>query len=64
MNLYFAEPYYKKAGSRVFDVQMQGATVFSGLDASCQAGADHALVKSAQVSVTQGRIIIRFCGSR
>ena len=60
VNLYFAETYYKKAGSRVFDVQMQGATVFSGLDIFAQAGADHPLVKSAQISVTQGRIIIRF----
>ena len=60
VNLYFAEPYYKKAGGRIFDVQMQGATVFSGLDIFAQAGSDHPLVKSAQVSVTQGRIIIRF----
>ena len=60
VNLYFAETYYKKAGSRVFDVQMQGATVFSGLDIFAQAGADHPLVKSAQVSVTQGQIVIRF----
>ena len=60
VNLYFAETYYKKAGGRVFDVQVQGATVFSGLDIFAQAGVNHALVKSAQVSVTQGRIIIRF----
>ena len=60
VNLYFAETYYNKAGSRVFDVQMQGATVFSGLDIFAQAGLDHPLVKSAQVSVTQGQIVIRF----
>jgi O-glycosyl hydrolase len=60
VNLYFAETYYTKAGSRVFDVQMQGATVFSGLDIFAQAGIDHPLVKSAQVSVTQGQIVIRF----
>ena len=60
VNLYFAETYYKKAGGRVFDVQVQGATVFSGLDIYAQAGVNHPLVKSAQVSVTQGRIIIRF----
>jgi len=60
VNLYFAETYYKKAGGRVFDVQMQGATVLSRLDIFAQAGANHPLVKSAQVSVTQGRIVIRF----
>ena len=60
VNLYFAETYYNKAGSRVFDVQMQGGTVFSGLDIFAQAGIDHPLVKSAQVSVTQGQIVIRF----
>ena len=60
VNLYFAETYYNRAGSRVFDVQMQGSTVISGLDIFAQAGLDHPLVKSAQVSVTQGQIVIRF----
>ena len=60
VNLYFAETYFTQVKSRVFDVQMQGATVFSGLDIFAQAGIDHPLVKSAQVSVTQGKIVIRF----
>jgi glucuronoarabinoxylan endo-1,4-beta-xylanase len=60
VNLYFAETYYTSAGKRVFDVQMQGATVIGGLDIFAQAGFDHPLVKSAQVSVTQGQIVIRF----
>ena len=60
VNLHFAETYYTRTGSRVFDVQMQGATVFSGVDIFAQAGADHALVKSAQISVTGGQILIRF----
>ena len=60
VNLYFAETYYNSAGTRVFDVQMQGATVFGGLDLFAQAGLDHPLMKSAQVSVTQGQIVIRF----
>jgi Malectin domain/Abnormal spindle-like microcephaly-assoc'd, ASPM-SPD-2-Hydin len=59
VNLYFAETYFKSVGSRVFDVQMQGATVFGGLDILALAGANHALVKTAQVSVTQGQIVIR-----
>jgi hypothetical protein len=60
VNLYFAETYFHSAGKRIFDVQMQGATVFSGLDIFAQAGADHALVKSAQISVTNGQLVIRF----
>ena len=60
VNLYFAETYFKKAGSRVFDVQMQGATVFGGVDIFAQTGFDHALVKSAQISVTSGKIVVRF----
>jgi glucuronoarabinoxylan endo-1,4-beta-xylanase len=59
VNLYFAETYFNSAGKRIFDVQIQGATLFSGLDIFAQAGAFHALVKSAQVSVTQGQIVIR-----
>ena len=60
VNVYLAETYYTKVGSRIFDVQMQGATVFSGVDIFAQAGLDHPLVKSAQVSVTGGEITIRF----
>ena len=60
VNLYFAETYFTKAKQRVFDVQMQGATLFSALDIFAQAGRNHALVKSAQVSVTNGQLVIRF----
>jgi hypothetical protein len=59
VNLYFAETYYTAVGKRVFDVQIQGTTVFSALDIFALAGADHAVVKSAQVSVTNGQLIIR-----
>ena len=60
MNLYFAETYYTAKAQRVFDVQMQGTTVFGALDIFALAGLDHALVKSAKVSVTNGQLIIRF----
>jgi hypothetical protein len=60
VNLYFAETYYTSKAQRVFDVQMQGSTVFSALDIFATAGFDHALVKSAKVSVTNGQLIIRF----
>ena len=60
VNLYFAETYFTKAKQRIFDVQIQGATLFSALDIFAQAGRNHALVKSAQVSVTNGQLVIRF----
>jgi hypothetical protein len=60
VNLYFAETYFTAASQRVFDVQMQGTTVFAALDIFATAGLDHALVKSATVSVTNGQLIIRF----
>jgi hypothetical protein len=60
VNLYFAETYFTAKGERVFDVQMQGTTVFSALDIFALAGSDHALVKSAKASVTNGQLIIRF----
>jgi hypothetical protein len=60
VNLYFAETYFTSKAQRVFDVQMQGTTVFSALDIFALAGLDHALVKSAKVSVTNGQLIIRF----
>jgi len=60
VNLYFAETYFTSKAQRVFDVQMQGTTVFGALDIFALAGLDHALVKSAKVSVTNGQLIIRF----
>jgi Malectin domain len=60
VNLYFAETIFAKLGSRVFDVQMQGETVWSSLDIFAQVGANHALVKSAQISVTDGEVVVRF----
>jgi malectin (di-glucose binding ER protein) len=61
VNLYFAETCpYIGAGTRVFDVQLQGATVFSALDIAKIAGANHALIKSAAVSVNSKQLTIRF----
>jgi Malectin domain/Immunoglobulin domain/PQQ enzyme repeat len=59
-NLYFAETCAYGAGTRVFDVQLQGATVFSGVDIAKAVGVNHPLIKSANVSVVQGRLAIRF----
>jgi hypothetical protein len=61
-NLYFAETCstLQFAGARVFDVQMQGAVVFSALDIFATAGGYTALEKSASVTVTNGTLTIGF----
>ena len=60
VKLYFAETIFTKSGIRIFDVQMQEETVWGSFDIFAQAGANHALVKSAQVSVTDGELVVRF----
>jgi hypothetical protein len=61
VNLYFAETCSGyTAGKRVFDVRLQGATTFSSLDIAKAVGINHALVKSATVSATAGKLTIGF----
>jgi hypothetical protein len=61
VNLYFAETCGGYAsGKRVFDVQLQGATVFPGVDIAKAVGIHHTLIKSANISVTNGQLTIRF----
>ena len=62
VNLYFAETYGpdQKVGARVFNVTMEGSTVFSNLDVYAQAGANTQLVKSATVNVSDGVLTIGF----
>jgi len=62
VNLYFAETYAptKLIGARVFNVKMQGATVFSNLDIFAEAGANAALVKGADITVSNGQVAIEF----
>ncbi|MEQ1353601.1 MAG: malectin domain-containing carbohydrate-binding protein [Candidatus Acidiferrum sp.] len=60
VNLYFADPCDSVIGDRVFDVQLQGVTVFSALDIVKIVGLNHALIKSATVSVTKQQLTIRF----
>jgi hypothetical protein len=62
VNLYFAEanPKAEAVGARVFNVSLQGATVFANLDIYAAAGANAALIKSANVNVTAGAITIGF----
>lgn len=62
VNLYFAETYVptQTKGARVFNVKMQGAAVFSNLDVFAEAGANAALVKGADITVSNGQVSIEF----
>lgn len=60
VNLYFAETSATASGKRVFDVQMQGVNAINSLDIYATVGKNHALVKSSTVSVTGGKLVIRF----
>ena len=62
VNLYLAETYSAlfHAGGRVFNVKMQGNTVFTDLDVFAKAGSDAALIKGADVSVSSGVLNIEF----
>jgi hypothetical protein len=62
VNLYFAEIYgpTQVKGARVFNVKIAGAAVFSNLDIFAEAGANAALIKGADVSVSNGQVSIEF----
>lgn len=62
VNLYFAETYpaTEVKGARVFNVKLQGAAAFSNLDIFAEAGANAALVKGADITVSNGQISIEF----
>jgi hypothetical protein len=62
VNLYFTEanPQAASVGARVFNVNLQGAVIFSNLDIFSAAGANTALIKSANVNVTANAIKIGF----
>jgi len=62
LNLYFSEIYAPAqiVGGRVFNVKMQGATVFSSVDIFAEAGADAPLIKGADITVTNGAVTIEF----
>jgi hypothetical protein len=62
VNLYFAEstPTDMSKGARVFNVRMQGQLIFQNLDIFAAAGANTALVKGADIAVTNGQLHIEF----
>lgn len=62
VNLYFAETYAatQSVGARVINVKMQGAPVFTNLDVFAEAGANAALIKGADITVSNGQVSIEF----
>jgi malectin (di-glucose binding ER protein) len=62
VNLFFTEanPKAESVGARVFNVSLQGTTVFPNLDIFAAAGASASLIKSANVNVTASAIRIGF----
>ena len=60
VNLYFAELYGgdEHVGGRVFNVKLQGNTIFQDLDVFAAAGAHTALIKGADIGVTNGAVHI------
>jgi len=62
VNLYFAETYSLafKPAARVFNVKIQGNVLFQNLDIFAEAGADAALVKGVDATVTNGILNIEF----
>ena len=62
VNLYLAETSSAmfQVGGRVFNVKMQGNTVFTDLDVFAEAGSDAALIKGADVNVSSGVLNIEF----
>src|SRR6202035_5262649 len=60
VNLYFAETSGYTLGVRVFNVRIQGQLVFQNLDIFAAVGANTALVKGADIAVTNGQLQIEF----
>jgi hypothetical protein len=62
VNLYFTETYptLQSVGARIFNVKMQGSVVFNQLDVFAEAGGYAALIKSAEVQVSNGQLTIEF----
>jgi hypothetical protein len=60
VNFYFAELNTANdfAGGRVFNVKTQGNTIFQNLDIFATAGANTALIKGADIAVTNGHVAI------
>lgn len=63
LKLHFAEPTMTASNRRVFSVQAQGQTVLSNFDIFKEAGLKNAIVKTFDVTVTNGQLNVRFFAS-
>lgn len=64
VNLYFAETVssLQAKGDRIFNVKLNGAMTFQNVDIFAEAGANAALIKGTDVSVSNGKLVIEFDG--
>jgi Malectin domain len=64
VNLYFAETYVPTqiVGGRIFNVRLDGTMAFQNLDVFSEAGANAALIKGMDVTVSTGKLVIEFDG--
>ena len=60
VTLHFAENYHTQAGSRSFNVNIEGTQVISNLDVYAEVGGNAAHVTENQVTVSDGQINIEF----
>jgi hypothetical protein len=62
VNPHFAETsgHLEQVGARVFNVKIQGTTVFKNLDVYAAAGANLSFVEGADIPVTNGSVTIEF----
>jgi len=63
VNLHFAETFFTSSGQRVFSVTAEGATIVSNLDIFASAGANAALIRTANVTVNDGQLNLNFTAS-
>ncbi|MFC1668222.1 discoidin domain-containing protein [Chlamydiota bacterium] len=61
VTLLFAETYWEEPGSRVFDVAIEGTTLWSDVDVfSLAGGKNSAFNLTTQITITDGNIVISF----
>lgn len=63
VNLDFAEIFWSNPGQRIFDVNVEGASVIKNLDIVAQAGVNTVLRKSVEAQVIDGLLNIDFLAS-
>ncbi|MDZ7262428.1 MAG: malectin domain-containing carbohydrate-binding protein, partial [candidate division KSB1 bacterium] len=60
ITLFFIEPYWTKAGQRIFDVSIEGTLVLNNLDIFAEVGHDYATSKRFTTTVSDRQLNIKF----